>query len=1188
MVDEHRDLPVLRKYLLGTLDDDEAARTIEKRLMEDEGFIERLDLAEEHLIEEYLDGSLGEEEAGKFERFFLSHPDRVTRLRLIRNLRMIAGAEGRAAEEKPRGSFNLRQLLSVRWLVPVSAMAAVLLFGIIAAWLWTGNSDTRAGLAQLNIAYSGQRPVQARLTVMPDYRPFTETRGAQSEVTDRRALDRAQRYLLDASARGEDADAHHALGVYYLLSDDFERAESELSRAVNLDPNNARIRNDLGAAYLERAEESAARGDGAKALNLLNEALKHFEAAVQVDPRMLDPRFNLALCLEMLSNAEQAKAAWREYLQLDPRSKWADEAERHLERLESRGAAAPSAEEIESNFLKAFKEGNDDVAGRLISDNRELITGKYIPQRLAMSLVRSGGETRGEFLKALQYSARLELSRTGDPFAKEIADRYSKASEHDIVRLQRAQEHMSSGYKFCLSQNYANALTSFRSAKALFDEAGGSPESKLAQYFVAYALINSRQNESGLRELEEVRKYTATHGYSWLGATVTYWIGNSHVIARRPTEARQAFERALGIARSLGDRYATQRNTLQLASLHSSCGQFRESLAYLAQILIDPASAPPSRQRYRNLSEGHAILARAGLLHTSKAAATESVMVADILGDSLFVAQSRNYLGVSLAELGNFEEARRWLQAGRDRAMSIGDVLTREKLIAFSDLKFGAVEIAQGNYAAAADHYTAAVRYYDNVDLPFNQEEAHIGLLRTYLKRGDLEMLEKEIPENIRLVEEYRSRLSGDDQRIGYFGARESVYDIASRFEFGRGNYEKAYDYAEMASARSLLDWMHTGETDKLAVSAKVEADAEARPLSLPTIRQNMPAGAQLIQYSVWEDGLVVWFISGRSFDFAAVPTGADELKREVSLFRDSIRDAHADDTKRLGRSLYEKLILPIRDNIDPEKPVCIVPAEGIFDLPFAALVSEKEDWLISELTIHYSPSANVFLRSTENAKRRAPLRNESLLAVGDPAFDRISFKDLAYLKDASGEVEEIRELYGGRAEVLLREDATKFAFLERLPKANVVHFAGHYVPVPALPNESHLVMAPGRNSDGQGELTNRELSNLRLPNAKLLILAACRTGTESYRAGEGVIGISRTFLGVDVPLVVASFWDVESGSTAKLMRLMHGYRRNEGMPTALALRRAQLNLISEFAGEAYSDPKYWAAFGVFGGHAEF
>jgi CHAT domain-containing protein len=133
---------------------------------------------------------------------------------------------------------------------------------------------------------------------------------------------------------------------------------------------------------------------------------------------------------------------------------------------------------------------------------------------------------------------------------------------------------------------------------------------------------------------------------------------------------------------------------------------------------------------------------------------------------------------------------------------------------------------------------------------------------------------------------------------------------------------------------------------------------------------------------------------------------------------------------------------------------------------------------------------------------------------------------------------------------------------------------------------QSKLVLAKQHGST-ETDLTVGELIGRRLPNVKLVILSACQTSGKDYYNGEGLTGIARAFLELGTPLVVASHWPVESDSTAELMLNFHRYRKELGLTSVAALRKAQLELLNAQNGY-FRDPYYWAAYTPFGGYVEY
>src|SRR5688500_10025048 len=80
----------IREYLLGTLSDKADIRRTEEKILLDDDFVEEISVAEDQLIDEYLDGALSTSEQKSFDQYFLNAPERKQKLRLISDLRKYA------------------------------------------------------------------------------------------------------------------------------------------------------------------------------------------------------------------------------------------------------------------------------------------------------------------------------------------------------------------------------------------------------------------------------------------------------------------------------------------------------------------------------------------------------------------------------------------------------------------------------------------------------------------------------------------------------------------------------------------------------------------------------------------------------------------------------------------------------------------------------------------------------------------------------------------------------------------------------------------------------------------------------------------------------------------------------------------------------------------------------------------
>jgi CHAT domain-containing protein len=121
------------------------------------------------------------------------------------------------------------------------------------------------------------------------------------------------------------------------------------------------------------------------------------------------------------------------------------------------------------------------------------------------------------------------------------------------------------------------------------------------------------------------------------------------------------------------------------------------------------------------------------------------------------------------------------------------------------------------------------------------------------------------------------------------------------------------------------------------------------------------------------------------------------------------------------------------------------------------------------------------------------------------------------------------------------------------------------------------LVDEKGRPVDGF--LQTRDVYKMHL-SADLVVLSACQTALGKDIRGEGLLGLSRGFMYVGVPRIVASLWRVPDRATAELMKRFYRGILVEGLRPAAALRAAQNTLRRQ---RLWSSPYSWAAFTIQG-----
>jgi len=128
----------LKRFLLGNLEDDDADR-IGAQIIGDRSIDDKISLAAEELIEDFLDGALTDEENELFYQHFLTTPERIELLEetaLLKNHaknQLLKEDTNQTEEKKSEGYFeSLKRFLTLN----LRPIAAVLIFLALAGVAW--------------------------------------------------------------------------------------------------------------------------------------------------------------------------------------------------------------------------------------------------------------------------------------------------------------------------------------------------------------------------------------------------------------------------------------------------------------------------------------------------------------------------------------------------------------------------------------------------------------------------------------------------------------------------------------------------------------------------------------------------------------------------------------------------------------------------------------------------------------------------------------------------------------------------------------------------------------------------------------------------------------------------------------------------------------------------------------------
>ena len=533
-------------------------------------------------------------------------------------------------------------------------------------------------------------------------------------------------------------------------------------------------------------------------------------------------------------------------------------------------------------------------------------------------------------------------------------------------------------------------------------------------------------------------------------------------------------------------------------------------------------------------------------------------------------AHTLTHLAENARNRGRLAEARRW------SLESIEKIELIRKEAGRSDFRSSVIDSRYDSYQLLVDitlalhaeepqsgHAEAAFKYVENARARSLLES--LGRFQGDLKLG---------PEGRRLKDEIH-RL-----RLKQLGSEEDLEDSGDDI---RGRLEEALE--------------------DLRSRNPYHAVAEPKILSAREAQRLLGPGTLLLAYHLGATQSGVWAITDSEFSWHTLSSRAD-IETLVRRFHQSAgRRPHrirGRSAERHGRELSEALLGSVREQLEQQSRIVVVPDGVLSYVPFAALPlpgsSPTSGPLVERLDTSYLPSISVLaaLRRRESeregAGRALTLVAAPVLRSDDPRLrssqsastsvnntdrpERIPF--------AATEAIAVSRLFDRESITLATgfRASREFVLGGGLRDARIVHFATH----------GHLDDTRGELSglalsqfDSSGRRTKDflwayELYGLDL-KADLVVLSACQTALGEDIRGEGLAGLASGFFYAGSSRVLASLWKVDDEATARLMELFYRGVRQERLSPARALRRAQI----ELKASGRSAPYYWAPFILLG-----
>lgn len=1153
----------IREYLLGRVSDETTLEGIEELLFMDKEFCSQVALEEDSLINEYVLGRLSDEDAESFRKTLESNPERRFNLMLTQGLSERASVRQLTpAEDAP----SLFASFSAWFRQPQYVGAfAVLLILVVGFAIFLSRSSNQDELAELRSIYQQSRPTETRISEF-GYAPLTQLRG-EPEAAEPGRLRRLENNLIDRNEKNPNAQTHYALGVFHLTQKDYPSAIKDFESALKFG-DSAQIHNDLGVAHFELSKTGPK-----EKLEKLQQSLEEFTKATELDSNLLEALFNRSLALQELDMPREAKQSWTLYLQRDSSSPWAGEARKYLERLQTEQSLFRSKDQILADFLTAYRQRDFARAQKIHNQTKGSLSDRALPLQLSKRYLisrRDGGGDAKESLDALTYLGNFEQTENGDSFFFELANFYANAGPEVTDQLLQAKEMFAGGRQL---REVKKAVAAFEGSRDSFRRAGNEVEAAIAESWAVQYLIDVGKMDESRKRFETMIDTAKTRKFKNLLPPAYYWLGVIDYKQNRLSASNKNLKTSLRWAEAGNNTFEIHHALDALIVNYTRLNELEPVLFYATKMFADQSDYYQDENQYwRNKGRLADLSLTLKFYSTSLSLARERLSMArENDPDSRLVNDSLRPVIRASEASKDFPSALNYAGESLAIAQKRGDSPENTRTIAEIHLLLGELK-SQTNCAEALSDYDKALDLYTRLpEVTDSLYQIHKGKLLCLEQLNRQPEFVAELKTVLKLSEKYRDTIREDTSRQAFFANEQIVFDVATASALKDGDIRGGFDFAENSKARSLLDFVESGES--IAQTEK-SFGRVAQPLSLEEIQARLPEQVQLVQYAVLKDKLAIWIVAKSRFDFLEPEINSKELENKVDAYQALILGKGSlAEIKEAAKDLYRLLIPP---DLASGKQLCLIPDKFLHQLSFATLVSPNGKYLLEDYALSYSPSSSVFVLATESARRRET-GTERLLTVGNPDFDHEENPNLADLQSAEVEAKTIAGAYRQPLE-LLGTAATKEEFIRNFSRVEVVHFAGHFVTNAQSPGNSKLLFTGG-------DLRSSELSRYKLSIAKLVVLSACETGLERYNKSEGAIGIARTLLALGAPLVVASKWKVDSEPTKDLMIAFHKNRKGKGLTSAESLRQAQLEVL---AREQTQAPFYWGAFSLFGGYANY
>ncbi|MBC8029782.1 MAG: CHAT domain-containing protein [Pyrinomonadaceae bacterium] len=341
----------------------------------------------------------------------------------------------------------------------------------------------------------------------------------------------------------------------------------------------------------------------------------------------------------------------------------------------------------------------------------------------------------------------------------------------------------------------------------------------------AQSLLERKGNDAQAEMVFNIVLTTGKRVNSLLGtANALMGLGDVYVARGDYVPAADNYQQVMKLAESLGVKQGIAAVSVKLGNIHYYQGNFPQAMEYYqrsAKLFEELGST--QEIAYPLLSIGNAYFAQRN--HTQALEYYQrSLRVYERIFDKAGTAYLLNRIAAVHAAQERYSEAIDFYQ----RSLKLQEEFGFRALTAMSLAGVGNVRFKQGNYTEAVDLFTRATELARAANTPEVLWQTLTALGQAYLAVKKVALAQLAFTEAITVLEKLRGQLVGNEREQQLFFENKTVPYVAMvELLIAQNKVAEAFQYAELAKGRMLLDVLRNGRADITTTMTNEERNQE-------------------------------------------------------------------------------------------------------------------------------------------------------------------------------------------------------------------------------------------------------------------------------------------------------------------------------------------------------------------------